>query len=411
MTRILFLTEVLPYPLDAGPKIRAYYVLRHLAERHSVTLASFIRREDQPSHIRHLETFCRHVYTIEMRRSPMKDAESLLRSLVTGKPFIILRDDIHEMKVGLQELVSLGSFDVIHADQMSMAQFALYARNQVRDAKKRQQTKVLLDAHNALFRVFEQIASSQRDPLHRWGWQRETRLMERYEKATCLRFDHVVFVTDEDRRALVTPDANNGHFSTIPICVDLNDRPLLDVDANARIITHLGTMFWPPNAEGVIWFAREVLPRVREEVPDVQFVIIGKNPPKEVDRLLQEIPNVQVTGYMPNPKPYLTQTAGFIVPLHAGAGMRVKILDAWAWGLPVVTTTVGREGIDVDAGNTALVADDPATFAQHVVALLNNADLRANLRANGRAWVNERYNWQRIYSRWDEVYEKVLAKH
>jgi glycosyltransferase involved in cell wall biosynthesis len=367
-----------------------------------------MRRDDQQAYVEHLETFCRHVYTVNMRRGPTKDAESLLRSLVTGKPFIILRDNVREMKVGLQELVSLGSFDVIHADQMSMAQFALFARRQaeMQDHKP----KIVLDAHNALYRVFSQIAPSQQDALRRWGWQRETRLMETYEKKTCLRFDHVVFVTDEDRNALVAKEADNGRFTTIPICVDLTDRPLLDVDPNARTITHLGTMFWPPNVEGVIWFAREVFPRVLAERPDAQFVIIGKNPPKEIDQLLEEVPNIQVTGYMPNPQPYLTKTAGFIVPLHAGAGMRVKILDAWAWGLPVITTTVGREGIDVDAGNTALVADDPETFAQHIVDLLNNADLRALLRSNGRAWVDEKYSWQRIYTRWDNVYEKLLAK-
>ena len=409
MAHILFLTEVLPYPLDAGPKIRAYYVLRHLAEQHSVTLVSFIRKDDQKAYVEHLETFCRHVCTVNMQRSLTKDVESMLRSLVTGKPFVILRDNVREMKLGLQELVSLGAYDVIHADQMSMAQFALYARRTIRESNPALKTKVVLDAHNALYRVFAQIAPSQRDPLHRWGWQRETRLMEKYEKATCRRFDHVVFVTDEDRRALVDSGANNGH-SIIPICVDLDDRPLLDVDPQAQTITHLGTMFWPPNVEGVIWFAREVFPRVQETIPGAQFVIIGKNPPKEIDQLLEENENILVTGYMPNPKPYLTKTAGFIVPLHAGAGMRVKILDAWAWGLPVVTTTVGREGIDVDAGNTALVADDPDTFAQHIVDLLNNADLRARLRTKGRAWVAEKYNWQRIYARWDNVYEELLAK-
>jgi glycosyltransferase involved in cell wall biosynthesis len=116
---------------------------------------------------------------------------------------------------------------------------------------------------------------------------------------------------------------------------------------------------------------------------------------------------VEITGYVADPTPYLARTAAFIVPLRAGGGMRVKIVDAWGWGLPIVSTRLGAEGIDVHDGENLLLADTPDAFAGAVARLLTTPALGEHLRANGRAWVEERYNWQRVYPRWDKVYEKL----
>jgi glycosyltransferase involved in cell wall biosynthesis len=166
-------------------------------------------------------------------------------------------------------------------------------------------------------------------------------------------------------------------------------------------------MFWPPNVEGVLWFGREVFPRVLQEVPEARFVVVGKDPPREVRDLTLQVRNVRVTGYVPDPAPYLAETGAFIVPLHAGGGMRVKIVDAWCWGVPVVATTVGAEGIEVEDGLNALVADDPQALADAVVRVLRDEALGESLRENGRRWVEERYNWRTVYPRWEEVYNTL----
>ncbi|MBN1400690.1 MAG: glycosyltransferase, partial [Anaerolineae bacterium] len=137
-------------------------------------------------------------------------------------------------------------------------------------------------------------------------------------------------------------------------------------------------------------------------------VLIGKRPPKAILELAQKEPAVQVMGYVPDPTPLLAQTAAFIVPLRSGAGMRVKILDAWRWGVPIVSTQLGAEGISARDGEHLLLADEPRVFAQAVLRLLMEPETRARLRSNGQQWVSQHYNWRSIYPKWAHVYEELL---
>lgn len=399
MARILFLTQVLPYPLDSGAKTRAYYVLRHLSQQHEVTLLSYVRPEDRPEAVAHLQGFCSRVECVPMRRSLARTAWAGLRASLGGRPILIARDDTPEMR---RSLLGLGKgFDVIHADQTSMAQHALHARRLLGQADHR--PAVVLDAHNALYRILTQSAEDEPNPLRRGLLSREAAVMQRYERGLLRAFDVVVCVSEADRAALGAHDA-----PVIPICVDPRDRQPVEPAPQQDLILSLGTMFWPPNVQGVLWFAREVLPLVRKRLPAARFVIIGRRPPLEVQALAADA-QIEVSGYVEDPTPYLARTAAFIVPLHRGAGMRVKIVDAWGWGVPIVSTTLGAEGIAVRDGVDILLADDAPAFAQAVVRLLGDQALRRSLREAGRRSVLERYDWRTVYSRWDAVYERLLT--
>jgi glycosyltransferase involved in cell wall biosynthesis len=166
-------------------------------------------------------------------------------------------------------------------------------------------------------------------------------------------------------------------------------------------------MYWPPNVEGMRWFAEEVWPRLRERLPEARLTLIGKNPPEDL-RAWGRREDVDVPGYVADLTPYLAETAVFIVPLWAGGGMRVKIVDAWCWGLPVVSTAIGAEGITIRAGENLLIADTAAEFAQAVERVFGDAGLQARLRANGRRWAEEHFDWRRVYPAWDDVYRRLL---
>jgi glycosyltransferase involved in cell wall biosynthesis len=189
-------------------------------------------------------------------------------------------------------------------------------------------------------------------------------------------------------------------------------------------------MFWPPHVDGVLWFAREVFPLVRQQVPEARFYIVGKNLPKEVCKLQDARSKLQrgyrlsairhrpfaishqpivVTGYVEDPTPYFADSAVFVVPLRAGGGMRVKILDAWARGIPIVSTSIGCEGIEVRDGENILIADTPQDFAQAVVRVIRDLTLAQQLAENGQRWVEEKYDWRVVYRKVDEVYTS-LAK-
>ncbi len=408
MAQILFLTQVLPYPLDAGPKIRAYYVLRNLAKQHQVHLVSFVRGEDRDEHAAHLASFCRAVHTIPMIRSRWRDARAVAKAALDGLPVIIARDEIGEMRAMVQAVMAENPIDVIHADQTSMAQYGQHAFSCA--LANGQSPATVLDAHNALFRVFRQLLDEERNPIKRLLWRSEADALERYEQRVYASFDRVVYVSDQDRQSLgraVEPH----RATTIPICIDPSERSLVDLEDEARTVTHLGTMFWPPNVDGVLWFAREVWPLVREQAPEARFVIVGKRPPLSVRALSAEYPGIDVLGYVADPEPILRQTAAFVVPLRAGAGMRVKILDAWCWGVPIVSTTLGAESIEVRAGKDILIADRPRDMTDAVLHLLSDASLRNRLRESGRLAVRQRYDWRQVYRQWDDVYDKLLENH
>ncbi|MCX6032007.1 MAG: glycosyltransferase family 4 protein [Chloroflexi bacterium] len=466
MSNILFLTQVLPYPLDAGPKVRAYHMLRHLAGQHQVTLVSFTRPDDPPEATAHLRPYCHGIYQVPIRRSLWQNIRAGIKGLATGLPIVIVRDESPAMTAVLRRITAETAYDVIHADQLSMAGWGLLAARLAADAPSRplpfasfafvpfvlrvlrgpsrlrdpnapsrlrhpNVPRTVLDEHNAIYMLSRRMAAEEPHLLRRLVMAREARAFARYEAAICRAYDAVLTVTEEDRSHLLAlqksgvreqgaatnnqqPATDNlqSAITVIPICVDPEAvQPICNLQSaicNHKSILHLGTMFWPPNVTGVLWFAREVLPLVRRQIPEARFVIVGKKPPPEVQALAAD-PRILVTGYAPDPTPYLAASDVFVVPLHVGGGMRVKILDAWLWGQPIVSTPVGAEGIAVRDGENILLAAGAAAFAAAVVRLLTDAALNAALRANGRAWVEANYSWQAVYRQVDAVYARLLS--
>ncbi len=440
---ILFLTQVLPYPLDAGPKVRAYHMLRHLSARHAVTLVSFTRPDDPPEALAHLASVCAAVHTLAMRRSILRNVRAGVKGLLTGLPITIVRDEVGEMAALLRRLTAETAFDVVHADQLSMAwwgllaatgkpPFASFALRGLRAPSRLRAPntpRLLLDEHNAIYQLARRMAEAETHPLRRRIMQREARAFRRYEAAVLRACDAVLTVTEEDREHLlalqsqihdvrstmydVPPISDIEHrpsnITVIPICVDPEQVAVVPrAPGGSPTILHLGTMFWPPNVAGVLWFAREVLPLIHAVQPEARFVIVGKNPPAEVQALASD-PRITVTGYVADATPHLAAADAFVVPLHAGGGMRVKILDAWLWGLPIVSTPIGAEGIDLRDGENILIAGDARAFAAATLRCLSDPALNARLRTAGRAWVEEKYAWQAVYRRVDAVYERLMT--
>jgi glycosyltransferase involved in cell wall biosynthesis len=324
---------------------------------------------------------------------------------------VIVRDEIGEMKTLLQKLTQETPFDVIHADQLSMAGYGQLAAR----LSMPHRPKTLLDEHNAIYLLVQRMAEGEVNLLRRTITAREARAFARYERDMCRTYDRLLTVTQEDKEFLLDlfpkdeRRALADRFTAIPICVDHEQvSPVVHQYDGKPTVLHLGTMFWPPNVSGVLWFAREVLPLIHQQEPEVRFVVVGKNPPPEV-LLLANDSRISVTGYVADPMPYLEAASAFIVPLHAAGGMRVKILDAWLWGLPIVSTPIGAEGIEVEDGESILIAEDPRAFADATLSLLTDAVLNNKLRVQGRAWVEAKYAWQVVYEQVDKVYERLLG--
>lgn len=397
----LLLTQVLPYPPDSGPKIKTFNVLKYLAARHQVYLVSFVRSAAEVEQATALREYCREVITVPMQRSRARDGWFLARSLLSRQPFVMLRDERRAMHQAIATLTARVPFDVVHADQLNMVQYALPLKG----------LRKVFDAHNAVWTIFQQLWREAPPGPRKAALALEWRKLQRYEGEVGRRCDAILAVSEDDRRDLIAAGCPADRFTVIPIAIDTQELAPVERAPEARAILHVGTMYWPPNVAGIGWFARAVYPLIREQVPDTRFYAVGARPASEIVALADERTGFTVTGYVDDVTPYLRESAAFVVPLHVGSGMRVKILTAWAWGIPIVSTTVGCAGIPVHPGEDILIADTAEEFAAAVVRLLREPALGARLAANGRRYVEAAFDWRVACRPLDEVYGRLKAEN
>lgn len=409
--RILFLTQIIPYPPNAGPRVKTWHVLRYLHERgHEVTLASFVREEERP-YLSKLDEVCTAVHTVPINRSRLADVGYWLKSHLSGRPFLIERDDLSGMRQLVLRLLAEQKFDVVHADQLTMTQFAL-------DAKKLGGGKrpfIIFDAHNATWSIWERMRQTAPWFL-KPVYQIEENRIKKYEGMLVEQFDHTMVVIDPDRDLLLEGLPKPGaaaaarRISSIPIAVDAEVlQPVLRQPGSRNILT-LGTLSYPPNADGIRWFLQEIFPLIQQQVPEVTLTVIGKNPPADFVQMAEQSGGaITVTGYVDDLTPYMAAAALMVVPVRAGSGMRVRLLEAFARAMPTVTTTIGLEGISAEADKEILLADDPQTFAAATVQLLHDAELQEMLAVNGRKLAEARYDWRAVLKKMDAVYALASA--
>ncbi len=391
--KVLLLTQVLPYPPDSGPKVKTWNVLKYLAQHHEVTLASFVRG-DQSDEVRHLKKYCRAVHTVPIQRGTIRDMWYMGLSFLRNQPFLMVRDDRAAMRHLLDRLASETQFDIVHADQLNMAQYA----SRVPGARK------ILDAHNALWVLYRRLWETMDPGPKKWLLNRDWRLLKSYEGQICRQFEATLAVSQEDKIALEQAAGQPLNITIIPIAVDTDEVTEVSRQTESSHILHIGTMFWPPNIDGILWFLREVLPLIHARQPDVVVDLVGAKPPPEILAFNDNGNRVNVTGYVADPTPFLESARVMIVPLRAGGGMRVKILNAMAQGLPIVSTTIGCEGIAVEAFRHLLIADTPEDFARATLRLLEDQHLADELGRNGRQLIQSTYDYRMACRPLEDVY-------
>jgi glycosyltransferase involved in cell wall biosynthesis len=412
--RILFLTQIIPYPPNAGPRVKTWNVLRYLVKAgHQVTLVSFIR-DDEREFLPVVEGVCEQVFTVPITRSRVADVGYLLKSNLTGRPFLIERDDLKGMRSIVRRLLNEQTFDAMHADQLTMMQFTF----EVDALPEDKRPFTIFDAHNATWtisdRMFENMPWFMKPILHL-----ETKRIRKYEAMLVERCNHTMVVIEQDREALVSLLEENWankakeRISVIPIAIDADKLPPIEREANSLNIMTLGSLNYPPNVDGIRWFLQEVFPIIQKQVPQVTLTIIGKSPPQDFIKAAEAQPeHIQVTGYVPELQPYMEAAALMVVPVRAGSGMRVRLLEAFSRAMPAVTTTIGLEGIEATHDQEVLVADTPEDFAAQTIRLLKDTELQEKLASNGRLLAETAYDWKVLLQKMDKVYDQAdRTKH
>jgi glycosyltransferase involved in cell wall biosynthesis len=381
---ILAITSELPWPLDRGGHLRSFHLLRGLAADFDVRLVAPIE-PGQEALVPALSAAGIRVCPVPVgRRWAPVETLRVVRAALTREPYVLFRrHDRAAVRHAVTTEVAINRPDLLYLDHLDAAVYADCCR-----------APAVLDVHNVYSALVRRTADEQPHPIVRQYLRGEARLLERAERRAASRAALVTATSDAD--CAYYHACGGGRVAMVANGVDCDAYAALPLIRSSRppVILYVGTMSWEPNAAAAKFLAIEVLPRIQLRFPDARLRIIGRDPSPEI-RALAERPNVEVTGAVPDVVPHLAAAHALAVPLEAGGGTRLKILEAFAAGLPVVSTPVGCEGLRAEHGVHLLVAARER-MAHALVSVLTNRLLAYGLAERARALVREHYDWQSI---------------
>jgi polysaccharide biosynthesis protein PslH len=394
--RLLFLAQTLPFPPDGGVKIRTYNILRLLARSFDVSLLCFYRREegltqrDVDGRVEALRELADvRAFPIPQEHDRIRLAWDHLRSLVRGRVYTVFSYESADFRRALEGLLTDRDFDLVHADSLDLSGYFPALGD----------LPIVCTHHDAtsiqLRRRGEQEGAGFRGAYIR----HQSALMAREEQQWCGRIEANVVVSETDLDTL-RGRAPGGRFIVVANGVDTDYFQPAQSSHNG--IVCVGSTAWFPNRDALQHFAEDILPHVRSAGvnPAVQWV--GWASAEDI-RAFRESHAVELTGRVDDIRPFVASAACYVVPIRVGGGTRVKILDAWAMGKAIVSTTIGCEGLDAVDGENIMIRDEPEDFAAAVRRVLDDEDLRNRLGAAGRRTVESTYSW--------DVISRALTEH
>ncbi len=404
-TRILFLTPQLPFPPEQGTAIRNYHLIAETAARYDVSLLSFVGQQER-AEVQAMDAICSRVVTVP---APRRSMLHRLAGLVTSRdPDMAHRLASMAFSRTLWAMLAGEDYDIVQVEGIELARYGLMIADWLREDRP----ALVFDDHNAEYLLQKRAFATDVRKPNRWpqaaySWIQWKRL-RRYERMICQRAEAVVAVSEADAHAIsalsprIAPLVVPNGVDTRSYRTDLEDSlPLRHPN-----LVFTGKMDYRPNVDAMRWFCTHVWPLVRERVPGVRLYIVGQQPHADV-QTMGEAPDITVTGYVSDILPYFGGADVYIVPLRVGGGTRLKVLEALATGLPMVSTRLGAEGIDISDGEHALLADTPEAFSGAVVRLINDADLRCRLSIQARALAESRYDWREIVPAFFPLYDEL----
>lgn len=384
--KILWLKTELLHPVDKGGKIRTYHLLKQLKADHHITYLTLDDGAAPPDAVDSANEYCHELIRIPHATRAKFSAGfyvELALNLASSLPYAILKYKSDAMKRAISEATAKDNFDVVICDFLTPAV----------NLPRTLQTPVVLFQHNVEAEIWRRHYEVQTNALKKRYLYRQWRKMQRFEKDACHRVDSVIAVSEADAR-MMERDYGVAKVSDVPTGVDTDFfKPSNTVTPRPHSLVFTGSMDWLPNEDAMRYFIDEILPLVKQQIPDVHLTIVGRNPYPSLLELAERDPSLTVTGRVDDVRPYIDAAVAFIVPIRIGGGTRLKIYEAMAMEKPVISTTIGAEGLPLNDGEQLLLADDPQTFAAAVVQVLSDAEFASQLGKSAAQLVRRNFGW------------------
>ena len=400
---IFWLKTELLHPVDKGGKIRTYQMLKQLKRDHQIT---YLTLDDGAAAVDAREQateYCHEVITIPHHTTAKFSAafySELASNLLSPLPYAIKKYDSAPMREQVSQLSASRGFDVIVCD------FLAPALNVPEDVP----CPTVLFQHNVEAMIWKRHFEIQSNPVKRAYLRGQWRKMRAFERESCRRFGTVVTVSREDRE-MIRREYEAANVYDVPTGVDVEFfQPSGDTTPEANSLVFTGSMDWLPNEDAIRYFTEQIMPLIKQQVPDVTLTVVGRNPYPGLLELSKHDDSVVVTGRVDDVRPFMEKAAVYIVPLRIGGGTRLKIFEAMAMEKAVVSTSVGAEGLPVRNHEELILADTAEAFAGSVVHLLQDQAAARRLGQRAAARVREAFGWRRVAEVFASICENTVNK-
>jgi polysaccharide biosynthesis protein PslH len=395
---ILQLAPRIPFPLSDGGKVAVYNITKHLSLRgHKVTLVAYNDRETND--LKELEKIC------DLRIVNKTTKDSIiggLANIFSKLPYKISKYITKEFQLALEEIIKTKSFDIVHVEQLHMAYYGVLCKNKFK-------LPIVLRQQNVESMIVARFVDQIKIPVISWYLQRQFQRIYKYESSMIELFDKCCAITKIDESVLKEMNANT-RSCVLHAGVDskyFNHNNLFPKIINS--ICFFGSYGWIPNRDGIVWFIKNILPLILHQVPTATLYIIGKDIPKEIYRY--ENDHIVIRGYVPEIQQEIPKYEVAVVPLRIGGGVRIKILESFAMKIPVVSTKIGCEGIEVTDSENILIGDTSKAFAEQVIKLLIDKKLREHISNNAYSFVEQKYRWEVIAMQLEDIYKNIISSN
>lgn len=384
------ITPYLPYPLVSGGQIRTYNLLKNLCNKHEITLLSFIRDDEEKKYLPELKKYAKNVYVFK-KIKPFS-VTNILKSGFTSYPALMTMYLSNDVKKLIAEIIKKEKFDLIHAE-------TFYVMSNI---SSNVNIPKLLVEQTIEYRVYQSYVSSISNFLLKKLLSVDVAKIKKWETYYWRVADKVIAMSEKDKEVMKM-EIRSRDIDVVPNGVDTESFfNIKKTEIKRKTVLFIGNFKWIQNKEAIIYLREKVWPLILKGMPEAKLWIVGKNPSREVLEMKCESIEIESVDDI---KLAFANSSVLLAPMLSGGGTRYKILEAMASGTPVVSTTLGVEGLDVENNKHVFLGDSPEELAKLTLEILNNPRVADNVIVNARKLIESEYNWQKIATKLNAIYE------